>query len=103
MYLTKVRLYAETKIDPARNLRVENIREYLDGLFPYVFEDFKRTYPARELTIRLPISDEESEVSFDFGLAYNYACLTYSNGDSSFDWYYFVTSFHFIADSTLEV
>ena len=103
MYLTKVRLYAETKIDPARNLRVENIREYLDGLFSYVFEDFRRTYPARELTIRLPISDEESEVSFDSGLAYNYACLTYSNGDSSYDWYYFVTSFHFIADSTLEV
>ena len=103
MYLTKVRLYAETKIDPARNLRVENIREYLDGLFSYVFEDFRRTYPARELTIRLPISDEESEVSFDSGLTYNYACLTYSNGDSSYDWYYFVTAFHFIADSTLEV
>lgn len=105
MYLTKVRLYAQTKIDPARNLRIENIRDYLGGLelSSHVFEDFKRTYPARELTIRLPISDEESEVSFDSGLAYNYACLTYSNGDSSYDWYYFVTSFHFIADSTLEV
>ena len=33
MYLTKVRLYSQTKIDPARNLRVENIREYLGGLF----------------------------------------------------------------------
>lgn len=105
MYLTKVRLYGQTKIDPARNLRVENIRDYLGGLelSSRVFEDFKRTYPGRELTIRLPISDEESEVSFDSGLAYNYACLTYSNGDSSYDWYYFVTSFHFIADSTLEV
>ena len=103
MYLTKVRLYAEAKIDYARNLRVENIREYLGGLFSYAFEDFRRTYPARELTIRLPISDEEAEVSFDSGLTYNYACLTYSNGDSSYDWYYFVTSFHFIADSTLEV
>ena len=105
MYLTKVRLYGQTKIDPARNLRVENIRDYLGGLemSSHVFEDFKRTYPARELTIRLPISDEESEVSFDSGLAYNYACLTYSNGDSSYDWYYFVTAFHYIADSTLEV
>ena len=103
MYLTKVRLYAETKIDPARNLRVENIRDYLSGLFSYAFEDFRRTYPARELTIRLPISDDEAELSFDSGLTYNYACLTYSNGDSSYDWYYFVTSFHFIADSTLEV
>ena len=27
MYLTKVRLYGQTKIDPARNLRIENIRD----------------------------------------------------------------------------
>ena len=103
MYLTKVRLYSQTKIDPARNLRVENIREYLDGLFSYAFDDFKRTYPARELTIRLPISDDETELSFESGLTFNYARLTYGDGDNSFDWYYFVTSFHFIADSTLEV
>ena len=104
MYLTKVRLYAQTKIDPARNLRVENIGEYLSGLMgSYEFDDFRRTYPARELTIRLPISDNEAELSFDSGLTYNYARLTYGDGDNYFDWYYFVTSFHFIADSTLEV
>ena len=104
MYLTKVRLYSQTKIDPARNLRVENIGEYLAGLMSsYEFDDFRRTYPARELTIRLPISDDEAELSFDSGLTYNYARLTYGDGDNSFDWYYFVTSFHFIADSTIEV
>ena len=104
MYLTKVRLYSQTKIDPARNLRVENVGEYLSGLMgSYEFDDFRRTYPARELTIRLPISDDEAELSFESGLTFNYARLTYGDGDNSFDWYYFVTSFHFIADSTLEV
>ena len=102
-YSTALHLYSSA-IDPRRNLYIENIGQYLNGLLVKSFTDFKRFTPAESVTVRIPVDDAEPAIGDYLGERYNYAMVEYADetgGAYWFDWYYFVTAIEMVADGTM--
>ena len=102
-YSTKITLYQCAPIDPARNMKIEDIKTLLEDVTSISWTDFKRVFPAESHTIKLSFSDDEVAYSQDAGIGFNYARIDYSNGDNLYSWYYFVDAVRFVASSTFEV